>query len=208
MVGLNYTGKYAVTLALIAARRLFRRVFQMRLYVYIVLPLLASVNVDWFGWLHWLLAQVQDVSLLRSDYFRVGVPLFSAALSIWIKTEMRHPQRMKITKEDLAVGIDLIQTSFISFLALATDKALRLYDQVLTLRSDPLLSANLAKFLTSSAVRLTALLLLLFGISSFVRRTGWRNQDDIKVWRGIVIPIVAGVLCLYAVIGLAGASVE
>lgn len=159
-------------------------------------------------WLNSLPRQAQDVVFLRSEYFRIGVPLFSAALGIWIRSEMRHPKKQKITKEDVAVGIDLIQASFISFLMLATDKALRLYDQILTAHSDAGLDADLSRFLTSSALRLTFLLLLLFGMSSFVRRTGWKNEDEIKLIRGILVPIGAGVLCLYAVVGAAGGAVQ
>lgn len=153
---------------------------------------------DWVDWL----------SIFRTNYFRVGVSLASAALGVWIRSESRHPTKMKMTKEDFAVGIDLIQTSLFAFVALITERGLRLYDELSGQVYDPTNAMQLSKFLVTSGVQAAFFAILLAAMSSFVRRTGWRGPEDIKVLQGIAIPISVGVLCLYAVVGVAGASAQ
>ncbi len=146
-----------------------------------------------------------DVSFLRSEAFRLLVPLISAALGVWIKSDMRHPEKQMFKKEDFAIGVQLIQTACLSFLMLMTQKAIQLHTLITatTTASMPKVppdAEKLSTFLAFSTVRLAFMLVFLFGITSMVRRTGWKNKDEMKVTPGIAVPIAAGIICLYTVI--------
>jgi hypothetical protein len=148
------------------------------------------------------LSYLTDISFFKSEAFRLLVPLASAALGVWIKSEMRHPEKQTFKKEDFAVGIQLIQTACLSFLTLMTQKAVQLHSMLATQSAiaDTSGADKLSSFLAFSSVRLASMLIFLFGMTSLVRRKGWKNKDEMKVTAGIAIPIAAGILCLYTVI--------
>jgi hypothetical protein len=151
--------------------------------------------------------QIQGVNFLRSETFRIAVPVVSAAVGIWIKSETRHPEKQMIRKEDFAVGVPLIQTACVSFLTVATQKALQLHlmisNQAASVAFKPPDAAELSAFVTMSGLRLAFMLLILFGMTSVVRRYGWKTKDDIRVLQGITLPIAIGIICLYAVLKVA-----
>jgi hypothetical protein len=146
------------------------------------------------GWYDWL----------ASDYFRIVVVFSSAALGVWMKSEARHHEKQDITMEDLAVGVPLIQTAAISFLLLATRRAIQLHNALIVTNTNSL-NANsasleqLSSFMMSSGLELVSLMLLLFGTASLMRRYGWADKDNIKIPFGLAVPIAVGIVCLYAV---------
>ena len=117
---------------------------------------------------------------------------------------MRHPEKQAFRKEDFAVGVQLIQTACLSFLLLVTQKAVQLHSKITAEPPTPKHDlAPVANFLAFSALRLAFMLFVLFGMTSFVRRKGWKNKDEMEVLQGIALPIAAGIFCLYTVIGAA-----
>jgi hypothetical protein len=143
-----------------------------------------------------------DIRFFKGGAFRLIVALASAALGVWIKSEMRHPDKQKFKWEDFAVGIQLMQTACVSFLTLMTQKAVQLNTVVtanLAAPNGPTDAQRLSTFLAFSSVQLAFMLIFLFGITSMVRRKGWKTPNEMNV-KGIAIPFAAGLICLYAVI--------
>ena len=145
------------------------------------------------------LAFLVDVKILKSDAFQIAVPLASAGLGVWMKSETRHSEKQPFTKQDFAIGIGLIQTACISSLTLATQKAIQLEEIVSKGAPKDPGADPLSKIMTASAL-FVGLLFFLFGMASMVRRIGWKDKDEMHLVRGIGIPFAAGVFCIYAVI--------
>jgi hypothetical protein len=154
------------------------------------------------------------VYLLTSETFRYGAfPLGSAALGIWMKCETRHTTKQNVSKEDFAVGIQLIQTACLTFLTLMTQSTLKLAAQQQTLSRLLPTAPGYAAAATQSAQRVSALVgytwtlffmcISLMGVAGVVRRWGWKDADNMNVLIGIAFPIAVGAVCLFAVMQIA-----
>src|ERR1700722_4830534 len=120
------------------------------------------------------LSFLTDIRFFKSQAFGLLVPVSSTAISVWIKSEMRHPEDGRFKKEDFAVGIQLIQTACLSFLTLMTQKAVQLHSVITAPAAAgttfSVTADQLSTFLAFSSLRLAFMLLVLFGITSLVRR--------------------------------------
>jgi len=77
----------------------------------------------------------------------------------------------------------LIQTACLSFLTLMTQKAIQLHTLITataSVSSGPADAEKLSTFLAFSSFRLVFMLILLFGVTSMVRRTGWKNKNEMN----------------------------
>lgn len=153
-------------------------------------------------------------SLLASPFFLYAVfPLGSALLGIAVKHVTRNDQYAKFTKEDLAVGLDLMLTACLMYVLITTDRAVALRDANAALAKvvpgNPTAASAIADLQTTS-VRLSSQLtmsgwlialffLALWSLSTVVRKWGWKSSTEMKPLVGIALPLAFGVMCLVLV---------
>lgn len=157
-------------------------------------------------------------SVLVSSYFRYLIfPIGSALLGILVKYATRNDQFAKFTKEDVAIGLDLMRTACLMFVLLTSDKAIALLTTNKQLQSvlsgspiDQVAATNLqtqAATLSSNIAWsgwLVALMFLgLWGVSTLVRKWGWKSPTEMNVIIGIAIPLGFGILTLVGVMAQA-----
>jgi len=126
---------------------------------------------------------------LKDEIFlQFGVPLLTVALSIFVKYVSRNDRHTGFRKEDLAVGLDMAVTALLIFItgsaqitnALPTDNPPKeIVDQ-----------------LASVPWVLMGFLVGMWGVSTLVRKLGWEDDDKLKIFWGIVVPGLFGLLTL------------
>ncbi|MFN9109488.1 MAG: hypothetical protein ACK5XN_05385, partial [Bacteroidota bacterium] len=96
---------------------------------------------------------------ILSDYYvkNLGIPIFSVVMTTAVKVVSRKDHSLKVTRNDLAVGINLIVTGLIMLL----NYAVKLADNAKNLSAD-LLADNTAKLLNM------VVLVLLYCIAAFL----------------------------------------
>ena len=155
---------------------------------------------------------------LSSDAFRYAVfPLVGAFLGIGIKHVSRNDRYAKFRKEDLAVGIELLLTACLTYVAITSDRAVALLEANKALALvvgqasvDRSRAAELQKSIQDLSAHMAmsgwviALIFLgLWSVSSVVRLWGWKNETELHSATGVALPLALGVLGLIAV--MAGA---
>ena len=161
--------------------------------------------------------ECQPVSLeqfISSAWFRYGIfPLVSALAGILLKCAARNDQYAFFKKEDMAVGPQLMLTAALTFVVVSTDRAHALVvanaalksalnsatidrTELTALQGD---AANLSQKLMGSAWLLLALVLLLWGVTTIVKRWGWKTESELYPFLGIGLPLALGVLSLVTV---------
>jgi hypothetical protein len=151
---------------------------------------------------------------LANSFFRLFlVPIFSVALGIYVKHVTRNDQYAKFSKEDIAVGFDLMRAALLAYLILLSDKARGL---ILAGNSFSLAARNsaanpdeLTRLQQVVAIRSQELMGGIFGVgflmlgmwitSTIVRKRGWRSATELDPWYGISLPLAAGVAYLMVV---------
>lgn len=152
-------------------------------------------------------------AFLAGSLFRFFlVPILSVVLGIYIKHVTRNDQYAKFSKEDIAVGFDLMRAAFLAYLILLSDKA-----RVLIVASNSFADAaktgptadNLVRLQSTVAAHSKDLLGGVFGVgflmlgmwvtSTIVRKRGWKSATELDAWYGITVPLAAGVAYLAAV---------
>ena len=140
-------------------------------------------------------------------------PIISAVLGIYVKYVTRNDQYAKFEKEDLAVGLDLIRTACLMFVLLTTEKAILLLDinkktnDILSLKSIDLEQVSslqsqaqeLTQKISSVGWKVALFFMLLWAISTIVRKWGWKSDTELKPLIGIAIPLSVGILSLVVV---------
>ncbi len=143
-------------------------------------------------------------SIIASTYFKYFiVPLFAVGFSVFLKTVSRNDQHTAFKKEDLAIGLEIAVTALIIYITYCATLA----DKIVCLSKDGssplLLSSFKAKFVIVPWV-LTAFIIGIWGISTLVRKFGWKDQDNLNIIFGIMIPFIYGLLCLMLVVNWIG----
>ena len=151
---------------------------------------------------------------ISSAWFRYGIfPVVSALGGILLKCAARNDQYAFFKKEDMAVGPQLMLTSALTFVVVSTDRAHNLVvanaalkqalgavtidrAKVTALQTD---AANLSQKLMGSAWLLLSLVLLLWGVTTIVKRWGWKTESELHPFLGIGLPLALGVLSLVTV---------
>ena len=156
---------------------------------------------------------------LTSALFQYFVfPIGSAVLGIAIKHTSRNDQYAKFSKEDLAVGLELVLTACLMFVVITTDKAVDLIEAnealAAALKAQPVdttvameiqAKAQLLTGQLATAGWLIALMFLgLWSISTVIRKWGWKSETEMNAGVGIALPLAFGILALIAVMAGAG----
>ena len=127
---------------------------------------------------------------ILSDYYvkNLGIPIFSVVMTTAVKVVSRKDHSLKVTRNDLAVGINLIVTGLIMLL----NYAVKLADNAKNL-SAVLLADNTAKLL-NMVVLVLLYCIAAFLISVLIRLFGWQkdNEKELSTFMGIIVPLIAG----------------
>jgi len=126
--------------------------------------------------------------LENESFLQFGVPLITVALSIFVKYVSRNDRHTGFRKEDLAVGLDMAVTALLIFITGSAQIASNLPPQ-----NPPL---EIVEQLASVPWVLMGFLVGMWGISTLVRKLGWEEDDKLKIFWGIVVPGLFGLLTL------------
>lgn len=131
---------------------------------------------------------------ILSDFYikNLGIPIFSVFMTTAVKVVSRKDHSLKVTRNDLAVGINLIVTGLIMLL----NYAVKLADNAKTLSTD-LLADNTAKLL-NMVVLVLFYCIAAFLISVVIRIYGWQkdNEKELSTYVGVIFPLIVGGLLL------------
>jgi len=142
--------------------------------------------------------------ILASPYFKYFiVPLFAVGFSVFLKTVSRNDQYTAFKKEDLAIGLEIAVAALIIYITYCVTMADQIVSLINSGLNPGLLGSLKGKFLVVPWV-LTAFVLGIWGMSTLVRRLGWKDQDSLNIFFGIVLPFIYGLLCLIFVINWIG----
>lgn len=140
-----------------------------------------------------------DFTEIFSDYFvkNLGIPVISVAVTTGVKVISRKDHSIKFTRNDIAIGLNLIIIGIILFF----NNVLKLAE---TLSS---LSVPAEQLLCSKKMfNMMCLMLCYTGVavilSVIIRVYGWEKDDEKELTKGvgIAMPLVIGALLLvYAV---------
>ena len=133
------------------------------------------------------------MKFLGQPYFlQFCVPLIAVTASVFLKFVTRSDVHKAFKKEDLAVGLNLSVTALLIFIAacskLAQDLAQAPQDTVLVAKS------------MSVPWVLAAFIVGIWGVSTIVRKLGWEDDDKLRIFWGIAVPDVFGLLALIFVV--------
>lgn len=157
-------------------------------------------------------------AFLVSDLFKYFLfPLGGAVLGILVKIVTRNDRYNAFQKEDLAVGLELMLSGSLMFVVLTTDTAIKLSGFQEQLRAalsaaskNPQLIASIQQHvdiltnkLATAGWAVLAMFVALWSVSTIVRKWGWQEENKLKPFIGIAIPLFVGILFLALVMGSA-----
>ena len=142
----------------------------------------------------------------RGFYKQCLVPLrifllISAIAGVLLKCATRNDQYAFFKKKEMAVGPQLMLTAALTFVVVSTDRAHALVTESAALK-DALAAHDSAKItalqadayimsqkLAGSAWLLLGLVLLLWGVTTIVKRSGWKNEAELHLGLGKALPL-------------------
>jgi hypothetical protein len=142
-------------------------------------------------------------------------PVSSALLGVGVKYVTRNDSYARFQKEDLAVGLELLLTACLMFLAITSDRSIEMSSlnrQIAdALASNDVAGAQplqaralaLSQELTSAAWVLLAMFVGLWSVSTLVRKVGWQSKEEMRPVLGIALPLIIGILGLIVVMASA-----
>jgi uncharacterized membrane protein YgcG len=134
------------------------------------------------------------ITILGSPYFLdFCIPLITVALSIFLKYVTRNDQHRAFRKEDLAVGLDVAATALILFITDSVSVAAAFVKS-----AQPTVTAD-NKLVTAPWV-IAAFVIGIWGVSTIVRKVGWKSEDELTLLWGIVVPNIYGIAVLIFVV--------
>jgi hypothetical protein len=167
--------------------------------------------------------------LISAPFQYAVLPLATALIGAGLKVVAKNDRYSSLKAEDFAVGLDLMLTACFLFVMLTTQRAIDLdktniemsmvdSDLAVVLNASHL-DAGRAKLLQGRAAELNKkirklsdqfaasgwyvviLFIALFGVSTLVRKKGWRQGSpaEMEPFIGVAIPLLFGVFSLIAV---------
>ncbi|HLX06472.1 MAG TPA: hypothetical protein VKY89_01280 [Thermoanaerobaculia bacterium] len=155
------------------------------------------------------------IEFLGAPSFRfVYFPIGSVLLGVWVKTVSRNDKFSTLKKEDFAIGLDLWRTAVLLFVVATSERVEALTKLEKSLANMPSMPAPSLRQLQGQiqasleqllgSIWLVAVLVFgLWGVSTTVRKLGWRAADDMNTPIGIALPLASGVLMLIVVMAVA-----
>lgn len=132
--------------------------------------------------------------IITSEWFQIiGVTVISAGLGIFVKYVSRNDSHGNtFRKEDLAIGLEMVITALILIITNSVSEFNKLNNVIVE---------NATKVSIQEKEQIVPWLVLIFivalwGTSTIIRKIGWENQDQLKIWWGIVFPNIIGITSL------------
>jgi hypothetical protein len=134
------------------------------------------------------------------------VPVLSVCLGVYIKYVTRNDQYARFSKEDVAVGFDLMRAAFLTYLILLSDKARSLIEvsrslgavmtsarpNVSEIQRLQAVSTGLSQDLLRGVFSVAVLLFGMWATSTLVRKKGWKSSTELDTWFGLTVPLAGG----------------
>jgi membrane protease YdiL (CAAX protease family) len=131
--------------------------------------------------------------ILSNVYFKnLGIPLLSVILTTSFKVVSRKDNALKVNKNDIAVGINLIIASIIMII----NYSVRVAEKVKGLNSAEVLKNS--NVLLSMIVLVLLYALIAFALTTYIRIYGWEEEkeSELKSFQGVFVPLFVGGIML------------
>lgn len=136
--------------------------------------------------------------LFKSRLFQMlAVPVLSALLSVFVKAVSRNDKFGMFRKEDAAVGLEVALAAIITLLTYSVHLAK-------LSRGDLAAMRELERRMLEYPWILLGLVFSLWGVSTAVRKLGWKSQVEMTLGAGVVLPLVYGIASLIIVVAWIG----
>jgi len=136
--------------------------------------------------------------LFTSRVFQMlALPVLSALLSVFVKVVSKNDQFGTFRKEDAAVGLEVALAAIITLLSYSIHLAK-------LSRGDRVAIRELERRMLEYPWILLGLVFSLWGVSTAVRKFGWKSQYEMVWVTGIVIPMAYGMASLFLVVAWIG----
>lgn len=131
--------------------------------------------------------------ILSNVYFKnLGIPLLSVILTTSFKVVSRKDNALKVNKNDIAVGINLIIASIIMLI----NYSVRVAEKVKGLNGDEVVKNS--NVLLSMIVLVLLYTLIAFALTTYIRIYGWKEEkeSELKSFQGVFVPLFVGGIML------------
>lgn len=134
---------------------------------------------------------------LASSWFKYLVlPLLSVAFGVFIKFATKNDQYAKFSKEDFAVGFDLMRSAILAYAVLLSDGAsVILKNKAVAVDMSKNGISGSYDEVASGGWTMMIMMCGVWGTSTFVRKVGWKSDVELRPL-GLTIPLVIGLLYL------------
>lgn len=139
------------------------------------------------------------IDLFSNNLFQLIIlPAFILGLSFYFKIHSQNDKTFKIKREDFALGIEICIAALASLFTFSVS----LIQKYFSFNNIPEYQSRVFNQITSNLIFLLALTIGTFFISSFIRWFGWDSQGKLKIFKGIIIPLIAGLSVFVFVVDL------
>lgn len=136
--------------------------------------------------------------LFTSRVFQMlALPVLSALLSVFVKVVSKNDQFGTFRKEDAAVGLEVALAAIVTLLSYSVHLAK-------LSRGDLAAVRELERRMLEYPWILLGLVFSLWGVSTAVRKLGWKSQVEMTLGAGVVLPLVYGIASLVIVVAWIG----
>lgn len=138
----------------------------------------------------YLLLQTIQSSLAETLLLELGLPIFTIFLTITVKISSRNKiTKTLCTRDDLAIGLELISTSLVLFVSKFLESILKLER----------LTGVIRQKISFSLLFVLVVIFVLIGMSTLIRIYGW-NSNDKQYISSIIIQNIVGIIFLLFVV--------
>ncbi len=138
------------------------------------------------------------IEILSNTYFKyLVIPLVTTFLVIFVKSASRNDKQAFLEKADFAFGLEMGVTALLLLLA----NSVNIAQKVVSNESIKIIATEQ---LLSMAWVAPILIFGLWGMSTIVRKLGWENEKELKMFWGVVLPDIFGLLILIYVVSTMG----
>lgn len=139
------------------------------------------------------------IEVLTSSWTRyLALPVLTVLSGIFIKWNARKEQWDPFSRDDFAVGLELMATSVLLMFSSITEQAIPA-----TSASGGQVPAKTLDHILLQVVVAGAILVAIVIATFVVRRWGWEKKGRRSLWWGLIVPDVLGVASLLTVLALA-----
>ena len=138
--------------------------------------------------------------LAHPAFLNFGVPLFAVFLTIFLKIVSRNDKFQSFKRDDLAIGPDLSVTALLLFITDSAAKARSLAALTAESSASGITQHPGAARLEETPWFLLFFVILIWGLSTIVRKKGWDANGEIITSWGIVVPGAFGLGALITVV--------